>query len=223
MHRIERANRLLRNSRIIILVGFGLLAIATLALIVGLFRSREADMWVVHTFQVQQTAQALLISTRDAESAVRSYLLSGDGKDLDQFEPSLTDAGSQLKALAELTSDNAVQQNRVQILGTLIQSKDEQLKKCVGLAKSGQRDAALAVINSRDDRQTLAKIRAGIEEVLDTERTYLDLRQAHAAQSRYVLAGLIGLALLTATILGRRLGDLHADRRARPPRTHGRA
>ena len=44
MHRIERANRLLRNSRIIILVGFGLLAIATLALIVGLFRSREADM-----------------------------------------------------------------------------------------------------------------------------------------------------------------------------------
>jgi signal transduction histidine kinase len=182
-------------------VGFGLLAIATLALIIGLFRSREADMWVVHTFQVQQTAQALLISTRDAESAVRSYLLSGDGKDLDQFEPSLTDAGSQLKALAELTSDNAVQQNRVQILGTLIQSKDEQLKKCVGLAKSGQRDAALAVINSRDDRQTLAKIRAGIEEVLDTERTYLDLRQAHAAQSRYVLAGLIGLALLTATIL----------------------
>jgi signal transduction histidine kinase len=182
-------------------VGFGLLAIATLALIIGLFRSREADMWVVHTFQVQQTAQALLISTRDAESAVRSYLLSGDGKDLDQFEPSLTDAGSQLKALAELTSDNAVQQNRVQILGTLIQSKGEQLKKCVGLAKSGQRDAALAVINSRDDRQTLAKIRAGIEEVLDTERTYLDLRQAHAAQSRYVLAGLIGLALLTATIL----------------------
>jgi signal transduction histidine kinase len=201
VHRIERANRLLRNSRIIILVGFGLLAIATLALIIGLFRSREADMWVVHTFQVQQTAQALLISTRDAESAVRSYLLSGDGKDLDQFEPSLTDAGSQLKALAELTSDNAVQQNRVQILGTLIQSKGEQLKKCVGLAKSGQRDAALAVINSRDDRQTLAKIRAGIEEVLDTERTYLDVRQAHAAQSRYVLAGLIGLALLTATIL----------------------
>ena len=59
MHRIERANRLLRNSRIIILVGFGLLAVATLALIIGLFRSREADMWVVHTFQVQQTAQGV--------------------------------------------------------------------------------------------------------------------------------------------------------------------
>ncbi len=57
MHRIERANRLIRNSRIVILVGFGLLAVATLALVIGLLRSREADMWVTHTFEVQQTAQ----------------------------------------------------------------------------------------------------------------------------------------------------------------------
>ena len=201
MHRIERANRLLRNSRIVILVGFALLAVATVAVVIGLLRSREADMWVVHTFQVQQTAQGLLISTRDAESAVRSYLLSSNEEDLDPFEPSLADAGSQLKALGELTSDNAVQQNRVQILDSLIQTKGEQLKKCLSLAKSGQRDAALAVINSPDDRQTLAKIRAATEEVLDTERIFLSERQAHAAQSRYVLAALFGLALLTAIIL----------------------
>ena len=201
MHRIERANRLLRNSRIIILVGFGLLAAATLALVIGLFRSREADTWVVHTFQVQQTAQGLLIATRDAESSVRSYLLSSNETELEQFEPSLADAASQLKELGTLTADNAVQQNRMQILGGLIQTKSDQLNKCVALAKASQRDAALAVINSRDDRQTLAKIRAEIEDVLDNERILLGERQAHAAQSRYVLAALIGLALLTATIL----------------------
>jgi len=201
VHRIERANRLLRNSRIIILVGFGLLAVATLALIIGLLRSREADMWVVHTFQVQQTAQGFLISTRDAESSVRSYLLSSNETDLEQFEPSLADAKSQLETLGASTADNPTQQNRVQILGTLIQSKSDQLQKCVALAKAGQRDAALAVINSPDDRQTLAKIRREIEEVLDSERMLLDERQAHAAQSRYLLAALIGFALLTATIL----------------------
>jgi signal transduction histidine kinase len=201
VHRIERANRLLRNSRIIILVGFGLLAVATLALLIGLFRSRDADAWVVHTFQVQQTAQGLLISTRDAESSVRSYLLSKDEKALEQFEPSLADAKSQLNSLTTLTTDNSVQQNRVQILGSLIQSKSDQLKNCVALAKAGQRDAALAVINSREDRETLAKIRTEIEEILDTETTFLGDRQAHAAELRYVLAGLTGLALLTATIL----------------------
>jgi signal transduction histidine kinase len=182
-------------------VGFGLLAVATLALVIGLLRARDADMWVTHTFEVRQVAQGFMISTRDAESAVRSYLLSSDQTDLDQFEPSLADATSQLKALATLTADNDVQQNRVQILDSLIQTKGEQLKKCVALAKSGERDAALAVINSSDDRDQLDKIRAEVEEVLDSEQMLLHDRQARAAQSRYVLAALIGVALVTAIIL----------------------
>ena len=201
MHRIEKANRLIRNSRIVILVGFGLLAVATLALVIGLLRSREADMWVTHTFEVGQAAQGFMISTRDAESAVRSYLLSSDQTDLDQFEPSLADATSQLKTLGTLTADNAVQQNRVQVLDSLIQAKGERLRKCVTLAKSGDRDAALAVINSSDDRDQLDKIRAEVEEVLNSEQMLLHDRQARAAQSRYVLAALIGVALLTAIIL----------------------
>jgi signal transduction histidine kinase len=201
VHRIERANRLLRNSRIVILVGFALLAAATVALAIGLLRSRQADMWVVHTFEVQQTAQGLLISTRDAESAVRSYLLSSNDSDLDPFEPSLVDATSQLEALRKATADNPVQQNRLQILDGLIKTKGEQLRECVSLAKDGQRDAALAIINSSDDRETLAKIRSQIEDVLNTERIFLGERQARAAQLRYVLAALIGLALLTASIL----------------------
>ena len=201
MHRIEKANRLIRNSRIVILVGFGLLAVATLALVIGLIRSRDADVWVTHTFEVRQAAQGFMISTRDAESAVRSYLLSSDEKDLDAFEPSLADTATQLKTLATLTADNAVQQNRVQILDSLIQAKGEQLRKCVALAKSGDRDAALAVINSSDDRDQLDKIRAGVEEVLNSEQMLLHDRQARAVQSRYVLAALIGVALLTAIIL----------------------
>ncbi len=182
-------------------MGFGLLAVATLALVIGLLRARDADMWVTHTFEVRQVAQGFMISTRDAESAVRSYLLSSDQTDLDQFEPSLADATSQLKTLATLTADNDVQQNRVQILDSLIQTKGEQLKKCVALAKSGERDAALAVINSSDDRDQLDKIRAEVEEVLNSEQMLLHDRQARAAQSRYVLAALIGVALVTAIIL----------------------
>jgi CHASE3 domain sensor protein len=89
MHRILRANRLIRNSRVVTLVGFGLLVAAALAMIIGLIRSRDADMLVLHTLDVQGTAQTLLIATRDAESAVRSFLLSGDNEDLETFEPSL--------------------------------------------------------------------------------------------------------------------------------------
>ena len=65
--------------------------------LIGLIRSRNADMWVLHTLEVQQTAQALLIATRDAESSVRSFLLSSENRGyLEPFEPALAEAGKQL-------------------------------------------------------------------------------------------------------------------------------
>jgi CHASE3 domain sensor protein len=201
VQRIVRANRLLRNSRIVVLVGFGLVAAAVLAVLIGLIRSREADMWVVHTLEVQQTAQALLISTRDAESAVRSYLLSSDETSLEDFEPALASARAQLDALKTLTADNEIQRTRLQDLGKLVQTKGEQLTECVKLAKDGQRDAALAVINSREDRETLKSIRAEIGSIVSTEQSLLSQRQALATWLRYLLAALIGAALLIATIL----------------------
>jgi CHASE3 domain sensor protein len=201
MHRILRANRLIRNSRVVTLVGFGLLAAAALAMIIGLSRSRDADMRVLHTLEVQQVAQTLLIATQDAESAVRSFLLSGDNEDLDRFEPALVQANDKLDSLTSLTVDNDIQQERIANLTTLIQAKRDQLEKCVKLAKEGQRDAALAVINSPDDRKVLDDIRVEIASVLNTEQQLLKERQAEAAQQRYILAVLVGLALLTATIL----------------------
>lgn len=201
MHRIVRANRLIRNSRLVTLVGFGLLAAAALAMIIGLSRSRDADMRVLHTLEVQQVAQTLLIATGDAESAVRSFLLSGDNEDLDRFEPALVQANDKLDSLTSLTVDNDIQQERIANLTTLIQAKRDQLEKCVKLAKEGQRDAALAVINSPNDRKVLDDIRVEIASVLNTEQQLLKERQAEAAQQRYILAVLVGLALLTATIL----------------------
>jgi CHASE3 domain sensor protein len=185
----------------IILVGFGLLVAATLALLIGLILSRDADTWVLHTLEVQQTAQIFLISTRDAESSVRSFLLSGDNDDLETFEPGLANATQELDALSALTSDNSIQQNRLEKLRGQMHSRADQLSKSVALAKQGQRDAALAAINSPADRGVLADIRAEIESVLSSERKLLGARQARAAELRYLLAALIGLALLTATIL----------------------
>jgi signal transduction histidine kinase len=182
-------------------VGFGLLAIAVLALILGLLRSREADMWVTHTFEVRQSAQAFLIAARDAESAARSYLLSSDEADLNQFEPSLGNAESLLATLGKLTGDNGVQQTRVQELDSQVRQMGSRLRDCVSLAKKGDRDAALALINSPEDRDQLDKIRDEVELILDTEQNLLRSRQAQAAESRYILAGLIGVALSTAVIL----------------------
>jgi signal transduction histidine kinase len=201
LHRIESALQLLRTSKLVNLVGFGLLAISALGVLLGLIRSREADMWVLHTLDVQQSAQTLLIATRDAEGSVRSYLLSGDPQDLEPFEPAVATATRELEDFKALTVDNAVQQARATRLESLIRHKNDQLTKCVELAQQGQRDQALAVINSREDRETLASIRTEIESVVSSEQSLLKERQDYAAKLRYLLAAAIGIALLAATIL----------------------
>lgn len=76
---------MLRNARVVIPAGFVLVLVAALAVVIGLLRSRDADMLVVHTLEVQQSAQTLLINVRDAETAKRSYLLTGAPDYLESF------------------------------------------------------------------------------------------------------------------------------------------
>ena len=199
--RLVKAQQLLRKARLINIIGFTLVLAAALAVVIGVIRSRTADLWVMHTLEVQQTAQTLLISTRDAEGTLRGFLLSGDPDDLRPLDGSLAAARSELDKLQELTADNSFQQARVKKLGELLPAKAEQLKKGVASAKEGQRDAALATINSREDRELLSGIRDEIEAVLSTEHDLLTQRQARASLLRYVLAGLIGIALLAALLL----------------------
>jgi CHASE3 domain sensor protein len=75
--RALKAEHLLRNAKVFIPAGFLLVLAAILAVAIGLVRSREADMLVLHTFEVRQSAQALLISIGEAETTKRSYLLTG--------------------------------------------------------------------------------------------------------------------------------------------------
>ena len=223
MERIARANRLIKTSRIIILVGFGLVAAAALAVFIGLFRSRNADMWVLHTLDVQQTAQALLIASRDAESSVRSYLLSSDSAELDTFEPALSDTATHLGDLRTLTADNSIELDRVQELTRLIHSKNEQLSTCVTLAKQGQRDAALAVINSPQDRQLLDEIRTNVESILDTEQILLKDRQNSGCSAALFACGFGRHGPACRHHPCQRPGGLYAQCPERPAFAHRRA
>ena len=138
--RLVKAEQLQRKARLINIIGFTLVLAAAVAMAIGLVWSRIADMWVLHTLEVQQTAQTLLISTRDAESALRSFLLSSDPDDLKPFDESLAAAQSQLDKLRSLTSDNSLERARVKRLADLLRTKTDQLKKGVAFAKNGQRD-----------------------------------------------------------------------------------
>ena len=199
--RTKQAEGLLRNARVIIPAGFLLVLAAVIAVVLGLIRSREADRMVVHTLEVQQAVVDVLKTVRDAESAKRNYLLSGTPDYLETFAEAMQQIPLGFANLRELVQDNPPQQRRVAELGRLVEEKLVELRQTLALIKEGRRDEALTILNSRASRKLSTDLRGTINEILNTERKLLAERQAQASQDRYLLAALIGVALLTATLL----------------------
>ena len=79
-------------------------------------------------------------------------------------------ATTELDNLRRLTADNAEQQTRLDTLDKLIVTKTDQLKVGIQSYQQGDRDKALAAINTHEARETLTDIRAQIEAFITTER-----------------------------------------------------
>ncbi|MGZ8417746.1 MAG: CHASE3 domain-containing protein, partial [Methyloceanibacter sp.] len=199
--RALKADRLLKNARVIILAGFLLVLIAALGVVIGLVRSRDADEMVVHTLEVQQSAQTLLIDVRDAETNKRSFLLTGTPEYMQGFDSAMQAIPKEYDRLHTLISDNPEQRPRVAELGKLVNAKLDELRRTHELIKEGKSEEALAILNTSASRTLINDIRDNIAAVVQTESKLLAERQTDAGQVRYLLAFLIGLALVSAALL----------------------
>jgi signal transduction histidine kinase len=216
--RALQAERLMRNARIIIPAGFLLVLAAMIGVVIGLVRSQKADDLVLHTMEVRQSAQDLLISIRDAEARKRSYLLTGSRDYLETVEATVKEIPGQYAKLMQLVSDNRLRQTQVAELGSLVDAKVAEFRKTLDLIESGQRDAALLILNSPESRELSRDLRDKVGEIVVAERALLVDRQAQAREDRYLLGSLIGIAVFFAILLStllavstlRALGDLIA-------------
>ena len=196
-----KADRLLRNSRYIIPIGFALLLAAALAVALLLALAGKADREVVQAFEVQRAARNLLISVVDAETGQRGFLLTANPSYLQPYDRANAAFLDQLAVLDRLTVKDSQQSARASRLRPLVNQKFAELGQTVAVAKEGRPEEALAIVNSDAGFQLMKDIREELSRVLETEREQLTKRQKLAGWTRYGLAGLIGLALLLATTL----------------------
>jgi len=199
--RLVRAKALVQRSRFLIPLGFGLVAIAILAVIIGLVRSQRADRLVLNTLEVQETAQSLIIDVRDAEASKRSYLLTGEEVYFGAFRETLAVIPEELDELHRLTAEDPQQQARIAALASTADAKLKEFNLTLDMIKRGQRDTALEVINSAESRRLTQDLREGLAAILEAERNALADRQRRARGVRYLLAGLISGTILLATTL----------------------
>ena len=201
--RALKADRLLKNARIIILAGFLLVLIAALARAdrARPLPRRRPDGRCTH-WRCSNRAQSLLIASRDAETNKRSFLLTatpriygGLRQRHDRRSP------KELDRLRALTTDNPEQQARVAELGKLIDAKLDELKRTHALIQQGKPEEALAILNTPGSRQLINDIRDDIAGVIQPRASCLPSARPRPAKMRYLLAFLIGLALISAALL----------------------
>ena len=120
-----------RRSALWSMVGLGMLLVIAFAAGFTLRQVRESDDWVDHTRDVISNNQQLLLDVKDAESAERGYIITGDQSYLEPYQGASDDILRTLTHLTQLTADNPPQQQRLRNLGTLIAQRTAVLAEAV--------------------------------------------------------------------------------------------
>jgi signal transduction histidine kinase/ActR/RegA family two-component response regulator len=199
--RVIQAKQLLQSSRVVITIGFGLVLAALVAVAILVSRNDRADRLVSHTFEVQSTLQSVLSDLRSAENAQRGYLLTENDPYLLPFADAKARIPPLFDSLRQLTVDNPNQQARLARLEPMIKSRIEIMDTTIALTKHGQRDKAVAMVDSGEGKTLAEEISAEVSQGLMAERDLLRSRQEKSRQLRFGLSALIGLALLAAIVL----------------------
>ena len=187
-----------------ILAGFS--AAFLLLIMVGGYTFRSATEyavsteWVEHAQAVRAELGQLYSTASDAESAQRSYLLTGKPSYKDAYKHFATDVDVDKQNLARLIGDNQEQMKNLAKLEPLIAHRIDILAKHLSIFER-QGNAATRFAISRDDGiQTMQAIRNQIDQMKSLEMKLLSDRNATLKYNRELV--LVGLIVSLAVVIG---------------------
>src|ERR1700736_4942447 len=108
---------------LLLAAGFLVLVAISTASVILVNKSREDNAWVVHTVEVENQTNALLLEIRRAESGARGYLLTSGPEFLSDHKEAVAAIVPELDKLAHLVSDNPVQAQYVAKLRAAVEAR----------------------------------------------------------------------------------------------------
>jgi two-component system sensor kinase FixL len=167
----------LSNRIVLLWAGVALLAIAWgSALTWNLVRFRDSLNAVEHTNDVLRQISETEIALLRAESAERGWVLSGDPSYLQAYHSAANEAARSLQAIESLAADDATQLRQLTELRALIAARLAALARVIDLGPA-QREEALKIVESERVQQSMARIRAALEDMQRTEESLLNERR----------------------------------------------
>ena len=179
--------------------GAGLMILVIVSLVAfkgtGDLVSNQGD--VNHTHEVLESLDQIVLALVNSETGQRGYLVTGEDRYLEPYTNGIAAIYGHIDHLAELTSDNPAQQERIATLRPLVDEKLAELKDTIEL-RQGSFEAALAVVLTDAGKDVADKIRVLIDEMIAEEQGLLVVRATSTSSS----AKLVNLTIIGDLITG---------------------
>lgn len=163
---------------------------------------KKAQKWVGHTQAVLNQNQEILNLVTDAETGQRGYLLTGKESYLQPYYNAVDTIAPKIKQLRQLVSDNPPQQQRIDGLNLLIESKLPELKQTIYFRQNKKLEAALQLVKTNRGQQLMEEIRQRSAQIAAQENRLLQVRiQQAEAQAQFaafiiVSSSIVGFGLV---------------------------
>ncbi len=183
-------------------VGFALVFLLLLA--VGLVAYRGVDILTQTSYQVTRThaavshVEALLSYMKDAETAQRGYLLTGDESYLEPFRSAAANVPRTLAELRQLIRDNPAQQARLNQVSSMIDGLMQLHKDRIETRRTSGLEAAMKVVGLGEGKRRMDELRGVVAQMLEEEG---DLLRERAKEVEAASTG-VRMAILWGTAAG---------------------
>ena len=164
--------------------GFLVLVAISAASVLLVNKARDDSGWVVHTVEVENQTNTLLLEVRRAESGARGYLLTKGSEFLSDHDAAVAEIMPELDKLGALTRDNPAQVENVKRLRAAIETRLGQFAQEMDFVKQGETNNAAALVREAGAGNTMAAIRDIGDAMLGEEQQLLALRTANADRSQ---------------------------------------
>jgi signal transduction histidine kinase len=178
---------------LLLIAGFLVLVAVSSASVLLVNKARNDNAAVLHTIEVENQINALLLEIRRAESSVRGYLLTMGPDFLNDYEQALAAIMPELEKLDQLSADNPLQVGHVGMLRIAIETRLDQFEREVGFFKQGDLPSAANLVRDAAAGDTTTTIHDLTDAMREEEERLFSLRTANADRSQQ-LASLVTIA-----------------------------
>lgn len=162
---------------------------------------KKSSVWVTNSYEVNMELEKLLSYIKDAETGQRGYIISKDEEFLKPYYNSKNLIKKSFNNITRLTKSSRTQQSNLKKLLFYINKRQNYLSKSIYLIRQEKYEVSELNNNLIKGRGVMDTIRVKVENMIDTEKTLLHIRQKDYENTMSYTPLFIYLTLLVTLIL----------------------